>query len=235
VPESIPRRRIVQWPLIQRLRFGQFRRLTPISKAWGFDRGLPVDRYYIESFLARNAEDIQGHVLEIMDAAYTSRFGGKRVRKSDVLDISADNPNVTIVADLSHAENIASDTYDCIIITQTLLLIYDVRRAVETLYRILKPGGIVLGTVPGITKISREDMLRSGQFWSFTSLSIQRLFEEAFPAKHVEVEAHGNVLTAAAFLYGLAAEELRKAELDHQDPDYEVVITFRAVKPGLSC
>jgi hypothetical protein len=66
-------------------------------------------------------------------------------------------------------------------------------------------------------------------------LSIQRLFEEAFPAKHVEVEAHGNVLTAAAFLYGLAAEELRKAELDHQDPDYEVVITFRAVKPGLSC
>jgi len=226
---------MVQWPFIQRLRFGQFRRLTPISKAWGFDRGLPLDRYYIENFLAQNADDIQGHVLEIMDAAYTGRYGGKRVRKSDVLDISADNPNVTIVADLSHAENIASDTYDCIIITQTLLLIYDVRRAVETLYRILKPGGIVLGTVPGITKISREDMRRSGQYWSFTTLSMQRLFEEAFPAKQVEVNAYGNVLTAAAFLYGIAAEELRKAELDYHDPDYEVVITFRAAKPTALC
>jgi hypothetical protein len=217
------------------VRWGGFRRLTPISQAWGFDRGLPIDRYYIENFLARNADEIQGHVLEIMDAAYTRRFGGKRVQKSDVLHASEGNPNATIVADLTRAEQIPSDTFDCIIVTQTLLLIYDVRAAIGTLQRILKPGGVVLGTVPGITKISREDMRRSGQYWSFTTLSIQRLFEEAFPAEQVEVKAHGNVLTAAAFLYGLAAEELRKAELDHHDPDYEVVITFRAAKPTALC
>ncbi len=222
------------WPIIERFRFGQLRRLAPVSNAWGFDRGLPVDRYYIENFLARHADDIQGHVLEIMDDAYTRRFGEKRVRKSDVLDISETNPDATIVADLSRGECIPSDTFDCIILTQTLLLIYELRPAIETLHRILKPGGVLLGTAPGITKIGREDMCRSGQYWSFTTLSIQRLFEEAFPAKQVEVKAYGNVLTAAAFLYGLAAEELRKAELNYHDPDYEMIISVRAVKPALA-
>jgi hypothetical protein len=233
--ESISPRLIAQWPIIGRFRFGQLRRLTPISKAWGFDRGLPVDRYYIEEFLSGHADDIQGHVLEIMDAAYTRRFGGKRVQKSDVLDVSDANPNATIVADLSRGEHIPSDTFDCIIFTQTLLLIYELRRTIDTLHRILKPGGVLLGTVPGITKISREDMCRSGQYWSFTTLSVQRLLEEEFPTEQVDVKAHGNVLTAAAFLYGLASQELRKTELDYHDPDYEVVITFKTVKPRLSC
>jgi SAM-dependent methyltransferase len=225
-----------QWSW-DRVRWGGFRRLTPISGAWGFDRGLPVDRYYIENFLAGHADDIQGHVLEIMDAAYTRRFGGKQVQKSDVLDVADGNPNATIVADLTSAEHIPSETFDCIIFTQTLLLIYQLHPAIETLHRILKPGGVVLGTVPGITKISREDMCRSGQYWSFTTLSIQRLFEEVFPAKQVEVKAYGNVLTASAFLYGLAAEELHKAELNYHDPDYEMIISVRAVKPAsvLSC
>jgi SAM-dependent methyltransferase len=227
-------RLFTHWSGLSLFRFGQFRRVTPISQAWGFDRGLPIDRYYIENFLAGRAEDIRGHVLEMMDATYTRRFGGKRVQKSDVLHASEDNPNATIVADLTRAQQIPSDTFDCIIFTQTLLFIYDVRSVINTLHRILKPGGIVLGTVPGITKISREDMRRSGQYWSFTTLSILRLFEEVFPAEQVEVKAYGNVLTAAAFLYGLATEELRKTELDHRDPDYEVIITFSAAKPTVS-
>jgi SAM-dependent methyltransferase len=235
VPGLALPRLFAHWTGLGFLCLGQFRRITPISHAWGFDRGLPIDRYYIEDFLAGRAEDIRGHVLEIMDATYTWRFGGKRVQKSDVLHASEGNPNATIVADLSRANEIPSATFDCIIFTQTLLFIYDVRSVIDTLHRILKPGGIVLGTVPGITKISREDMRRSGQYWSFTTLSIQRLLEEAFPTERVEVKAYGNVLTAAAFLYGLAAEELRKTELDHRDPDYEVIITFRAAKPPVSC
>ena len=39
------------------------------------------------------------------------------------------------------------------------------------------------------------------------------------------------MLAAIAFLHGLAASELRRKELDYRDPDYEVVITLRAVKP----
>jgi hypothetical protein len=64
-----------------------------------------------------------------------------------------------------------------------------------------------------------------------TQLSTRQLFEEAFPAANVRVEAHGNVLAAISFLHGLAAEELRQKELHHNDAYYEVLIALRAVKP----
>jgi hypothetical protein len=73
-----------------------------------------------------------------------------------------------------------------------------------------------------------------GDYWRFTSLSAQRLCASAFPPANVRVEAHGNVLAAVAFLHGLAREELRPEELDTKDPDYEVLITVRAVKPGMT-
>ena len=218
-------------PPVGWVRFGSLRRLSPISRCWGFDRGLPVDRYYIERFLDAHRGDIRGHVLEIGDDSYTTRYGDGRVTRSDVLHVADHAPKTTIVADLTRADHIPSDTFDCIILTQTLPFIYDVRLAVQTIFRILKPGGVVLATLPGITRISRSDMLRWGHYWSFTSLSARRLFEEAFPRPAIACEAHGNVLAATAFLYGLTAGELSQRELDDRDPDYELLITVRAVKP----
>ena len=212
------------------VQFGQLRRLTPICPHWGFGRGSAVDRYYIERFLGSCADDIRGRVLEIAENTYTRRFGGERVTHSDVLHVEPGNPAATIVADLTLADDIQSDTFDCIILTQTIQMIYDVRAAIRTLHRILRPGGVVLATTHGISKISMPDMSRWGEYWRFTSRSAARLFEEVFGAGHVSVKSDGNVLTAAAFLYGLAAEDLKPAELDHQDPAYELLVTIRAVK-----
>jgi SAM-dependent methyltransferase len=214
------------------LDLGDLRRVSPVSRVHGTDRGSPVDRYYIERFLSANASDVKGRVLEFDDDAYTRRFGGDRVSAGDVLHVEAGYPGATIAADLSDAPHVPAETFDCIICTQTLMCIYEVRAAVRTLYRILKPGGVVLVTFPGIGHISRFDMDRWGEYWRFTTLSAGRLFAEAFPPENVSVEAHGNVLSAAAFLYGLCAEELRPDELDHQDPDYELLITVRAQKPA---
>jgi len=211
--------------------FGNLRRLTPVNRDWGLQRGMPVDRYYIEQFLSTNATDIQGRVLEILDDAYTRQFGGDRVSRSDVLHIKAGNPKATLIADLTCADHLPSDTFDCIMITQTIHLIYDVRAAIRTLCRIVKPGGLLLVTVPGISQISRYDMDRWGDYWRFTTRSIHRLFEEYFPSDSVEIVSYGNVLTATAFLYGLAANELRPEELNIHDPDYQVLIAVRAVKP----
>ena len=152
--------------------------------------------------------------------------------KSDVLHAMDGNPKSTIVADLTCADHISSDTFDCLIITQTLPFIYDVKAAICTLNRILKSGGVVLTTLPGISQISRYDMDRWGEYWRFTTLSAQRLFAEFFPPECVTIEAHGNVLAAIALLHGLASSELKPLELEHHDPDYEVMITVRAVKPG---
>lgn len=232
------RRRLKEWwhkdqcsPPVGRVNLGNLRRLTPISRVWGFDRGQPVDRYYIESFLAAYAHDVRGHVLEIAGDDYTVRFGGARVTQSDVLHAVAGNPRATIVGDLQQAEQIQCNTFDCVICTQTLLVIYDVRAAIQTLHRILKPGGVLLLTAPGgAHQIAREDMEQWGDYWRFTSLSVKRLCEEVFLPSSVKVEAFGNVLTAISFLHGLAAADLRKEELDYRDPYYEVTITARAVK-----
>ena len=214
------------------VRWGSLRRLTPLSHVFGLDRGLSIDRYYIQNFLAQQVRDIRGHVLEFADSDYTLKFGGEKVDRSDTFHLSPDNPKATIVADLTSAKEIPSDTFDCIICTQTLQFIYGVQAAAKTLYRILKPNGVLLVTFPGISQISRYDMDRWGEYWRFTTLSARRLFEEDFPAGQVRVEAHGNVLAATAFLQGIAAEELRQKELDFHDPDYEVLITVRAVKPN---
>ncbi len=217
---------------VGRVRFGSLRRVTPLSRDFGYDRGLPIDRYYIERFLSTYASDVRGHVLEIADDTYTRRFGGGRVTKSDVLHVE-ETERATIVGDLSCGDHIASETFDCMILTQTLQFIYDVPAALRTAWRILRPGGVVLATVPGITPISRYDMDRWGCYWAFSSQSVHRLFEAAFPAAEIRVETHGNVLAASAFLYGLAAEDLKRRELDSHDPDFQVVITVRAVRPLL--
>lgn len=211
--------------------FGNLRRVTPMSRHFGYDRGgLPVDRYYIENFLARQAEDVKGRVLEIGDDSYTRQFGGDRVTTRDVLHVHENNPIATFVGDLTHAEQLPSDAFDCFILTQTLHLVYDFHSALKTIHRILKPGGVVLATVPGITQISADEWA-DYWYWAFTMLSARQLFEEVFPADCVQVESHGNVLAATAFLQGLAYQELKKEELDFRDRQYQLLITIRAVKP----
>jgi SAM-dependent methyltransferase len=212
------------------IRFGSLRRVTPVSDEFGYDRGQPIDRYYIENFLVRQANDIRGRVLEIGDDTYTRRFGGDRVTVSDVLHVSEGNPLATIVADLTRADSIPSDAFDCIILTQTLHLIYEPRSALQSLHRILKPGGVLLATFPGISQISL-DQWGDSWYWGFTTRSARRMLEDVFGSTDVvTVEAHGNVLVALSFLHGLAVQELRKEELDHLDRQYEVLITLRAVK-----
>lgn len=215
------------------MQWGNLRRLEPVSRIFGLDRGLCIDRYYIENFLAQHAGDIQGRVLELADNDYTLKFGGEKVTRSDILHMTPDNPRATIVADLAAANTIPSETFDCIICTQTLQFIFDVRAAIKTLHRILKPKGTLLATFPGISQISRYDMERWGDYWRFTTLSARRLFEETFPPVHVRVEAYGNVLAGIAFLHGIAAGELSPKELMFRDPDYEVLITVKAAKPEI--
>jgi glycosyltransferase involved in cell wall biosynthesis len=219
-------------PPVGAVRFGSLRRLTPVSRQFGYDRGQPVDRYYIERFLAAHRADIKGRVLEVGDDMYTRQFGDERVTRADVVDRDGGNPRATIVADLAGAAEIPPAAFDCVILTQTLPFIYDVRAALSTVHRVLKPGGILLATAPGISQVSRYDMDRSGDYWRFTTLSARLLGEEAFPGGELAVTARGNVLSAAAFLYGLSAAELRAEELDRDDPDYQLVITLRIRKAG---
>lgn len=222
--------RLAVWPPVGWVRFGDLRRLKPISSDYGNSRGLEIDRYYIEKFLAEYAGDIHGGVLEIKHNTYTKKYGQDRVTKSDVLHPVEGNPDATIVADLIKADHLPSNVFDAIIFTQTLQVIYDIHSAIATLYRILKPGGVLLATVSGMAQISLDDFDKWGEYWRFTSLSARLLFEEAFSVGNVTVHPYGNVLAAISFLEGLACEDLTRLELDARDRSYEVLIAIRAVK-----
>lgn len=207
-------------------------RRQPLRRNFGLGHGLPVDRYYIELFLTGNAREIRGRVLEIGDNTYTKRFGGVSVTVSEVLHATPDNPRATNVGDLTCPTIFAAESFDCIVLTQTLQHIYDVRAALRTLYRILKPGGTLLLSVLMISQICRYDADRWGDYWRFTPMAVERLLSECFPPGCFTVQVYGNVLTATAFLHGLVTAELRPADLAHSDPDYPLLIAARAQKPA---
>lgn len=223
-----------------RLRMGY--RAVPASRVYGFDRGLPVDRWYIEDFLTRFAPvggyasgTIGGRVLEIGGREYADRFvtgAGGAPPQVDVLHADASNPEATIVGDLTDPGVLEEGAYDCIICTQTLQVIWDVPAALGQLHRALRAGGALLVTVPGISAAMTPDRDHWGDWWRFTSGSVRRLAEEAFPGGDIRVEAYGNLLAATCFLHGLAVEELTQGELELRDPAYEVIVALRATKAG---
>ena len=213
------------------VRFGDLRRTTPIASDFGFGRGGPIDRYYIESFLERHSGDVHGRVLEIGDATYTRRFGGSRVTQADVLHVDAGAPDATFIGDLADGSFLPDDAFDCVVLTQTLHLVYDFAAALRTIARVLAPGGVLLMTVPGISNVDRAEW---GPTWhySFTHHSVRRMCAESFEGSETDVTSYGNVLAAVAFLHGLGCDELTREELDDQRLEYSLIHAARVVKPS---
>jgi SAM-dependent methyltransferase len=202
---------------------------VPFSENDGFDRGLPIDRHYVEAFLAREAASIRGEVLEVKDHGYALRFGGADATKFHVVDIDPTNPEATVIADLTVEGSLPNQAYDSIIMTQTLHITSDDAAGFRTLWRALRPGGVLLFTGPCIGRI--DNGVAVLDHWRYTPLGLRTLLAKVLPDAEVTVEAHGNVLAATAFLYGIAVEELSDAELDVDDPRYPLIVCARISKP----
>lgn len=210
------------------LDLGSLRRLRPLSDSWGFDRGVPIDRYYIAEFMAKHCGDIRGKVLEVGDRQYTRRFGGKQVTGSDVL-MPKTAKNATVEADLRSAPHVPDNSFDCVIATQVLVCIDEFHLALATIHRILKPGGVALVTLPSIQRL--HNAYEWPLLWGFSDGAARFMFGKAFGEPNSEMDVYGNILSATSFLYGLAAHELSRDELDHRDSDYQVIVGVRARKP----
>ena len=205
------------------------RSTKPLSQSFGIDRGTPIDRIYIEDFLKKHAMYIKGSTLEIAEDYYSRKFG-VGVEKYGILHATADNPNATIVGDLTDINTLPQSIIDCFICTQTLNFIYEFGKAIQGGRHLLKPGGYMLATVAGISQVSRYDMDKWGDYWRFTTLSMQKSFEEAFGVGNVEVDSYGTVLTATSLLQGISAEELTQEEIFAKDQNYQVIIVIKAKK-----
>jgi len=192
-----------------------------------------VDRYYIESFLGRHHLDVRGRVLEVGDASYTNRFGAARVTQVDVLHVDPFAAGATFVGDLADGSFLPGAVFDCVVLTQTLHLVYDFGAALNTVARVLSPGGVLLMTVPGISNVDPGEWGSTWQY-SFTNRSVQRMCAVAFAGFEIEVTSFGNVLAAVAFLHGLGRDELSRQELDEVRPEYAIIHAARVVKPSRS-
>ena len=202
----------------------------PISNDFGLSRGTPIDRYYIESFLRENALDVKGAALEIAESTYTRQFN-HGITSFEILHVDRSNRKATIIGDLTQPETLPDKTVDCFICTQTLNFVFDIRPAIEGCFKLLKDGGVFLGTVSGISQISRYDMNRWGDYWRFTDLSLKKLFAEYFREENITIQMYGNVFAANAFLQGLALEDIEdKSLLNVRDIDYQVTLGIRAVR-----
>jgi hypothetical protein len=213
---------------ISRLKWHDLRDIHPVSREFGFDRGNPIDRYYIEKFLNLHRSSISGKVLEVAESHYSKKFGSQ-VTSFEILHVEK-TPEATIVGDLSKPESLPTGAVDCFVCTQVFNFIFDFQRAIEGAYQLLNPGGVLLATVSGISQISRFDADRWGHYWSFYPQGITKSVKNVFGDRHVDVTIYGNSLTAVAFLKGIAMEELTTEELDFVDPDYPVSICIVARK-----
>lgn len=202
---------------------------SPLSNSYGFDRGKAADRYYIEDFLNKNKKDIHGHCLETREDDYTQKFGKQNVIKSDVLDIDPNNKKANITDDLRKLKTIKDNTYDCIILTQTLQLIDDVDSVLLQCYRVLKKGGILLVTIPSLSRVDRVAGLKN-DYWRFTEAGARYLFEKQFKSEELQIESRGNARIGIYFYAGLAEEEIKMKVYGDDDPFFPMIITIRAIK-----
>lgn len=219
------------WPVVGFVRFGSFGRTKAIAPMWPPRYGRPVDRFYIDRYLEAELSSAAGEILEVGNLEYTNRYGGPGITGRSTLHAPVGaGPSTTFVCDLADGAGLPSNRFDVIVLPQTLLFIYDVQAAVTTLHRSLRPGGRLLVTVPGISHIVPDDQEMWGQYWSFTSDSVNRLFGDVFGPENVTVRSYGNVKTSVAFLHGLAVEDLRRKDFEFDDPGYPLILTVTAVR-----
>jgi SAM-dependent methyltransferase len=207
--------------LLLRYRWASLRRIDPISE-WGFERGTPVDRWYIERFLERHKHLVHGRVLEVKEDLYATRLGAREV---DILDIDPSNPAATIVGDLGSAATLPARRFDVAIVTQTLQLLADPANAVVHLVETLVPGGALLVTVPSVSRLAGE-----WDRWRWTPAGLRQLLAGTSPV--IEVAGTGNTLGCRAFLMGLAAEDLDPRLLAEDEPACPLLITAVLIRQG---
>jgi peptidoglycan/xylan/chitin deacetylase (PgdA/CDA1 family)/SAM-dependent methyltransferase len=203
-------------------------RSTPVNRLWGFGQGVPLDRPFIRRFIETHRGDVRGRILEIKESEYSREYARPESR-TDILDIDPENPRADIIDDLQTGATIPDETYDCVVLTQVLQLIPDPAKAIATVSRILRPGGVLLLTAPGITQTAATT---EGEFfWSFFKPGLKQLLAGHFDDRKLLLAAHGNAGLAASFLMGMTAKDVPPELFADNDPEYPIVLTARAAKP----
>src|SRR6266705_5088814 len=156
-------------------------------------------------YLEAHKADIRGTALEIGTTETIRQFGRIAVTRAEAIDLSLHSPEVTVVADLSRADNVPSDHYDCFVNQFTMHLIYDAEAALYHSIRILKPGGVLLVNFPCVDYYFPRGLdMHTGAplflFWWFTPIQVENLMRRLGLAQdQYELTIYGNLFARVAY------------------------------------
>jgi SAM-dependent methyltransferase len=202
-------------------RWGNLRRTQPFSATYGFERGTPIDRYYLHQFFVRHGKLITGDVLEVQTTSTTERYG-TAVKRADTFDIVPDFAP-TYLCDFTAAPSPIPDrAYDCVLLPNTLPHFRDLDGGLANALRVVRPGGAILASAGGLLPLTAD----VPDYWRFSPDGWRARLAAAWPNAEVTVEGRGNCLAAIAAQLGLAVEELSARELDAVDPRFPVLTTI---------
>jgi len=214
----------------RRPRWGNLLRTAPFSDGYGWDRGTPADRALAWRFMEEHRHLFRGRVLEVGSDTYIRAFR-RGISAVDIVDVDELNPRATVIADLGIRGSLPAECYDLVLIAQTLQYVTDVPTALHNCWQAVRPGGALLITVPAISRLDPGAV--DGDLWRFTPAGLRRLLGQAAPDVPLDVRGLGNLASAVAFLYGIAAEELPGHVLDIDDDAFPV-LTVAAVTKELT-
>ncbi len=230
------RNAVYRLPGVRHLRCVGFRRLAPLRG--GRPRGTPIVRYYWDDFLTRHRESVRGVALEVGTTETLRRVGGSAVARADAMDLADHVEDVRVVADLSRADHVPADGYDCFVVPFSTHVIYDVEAALYHAVRLLKPGGVLLASFSCVEYYFPRglDMGTGGAmhvFWSFTPVGVDNLLRRCgLGDGDYRLDVYGNLFARIAYQMNVPAEELTRRELTHHDLGHPLLICAKIVKPA---
>lgn len=147
---------------------------------------------------------------------------------TDVLPAAAD-VKVLGATGCSERELAAAASVDWVVLDRCLQWLPEMAVALEEVAGRLRPGAAL---VTFFTGIARTEPGERAPLWSAAPYAARRLHEERRGLERVEVEQHGNVILALAWIYRLPADDLTERELAAVDPAYPVLVAVTASKRG---
>jgi hypothetical protein len=147
---------------------------------------------------------------------------------TDVLP-AAEDVEVLHGTDPSERELAAAAAVDWVVLDRRLQRVPEMAVALGQVVGRLRPGAALVTFFSGV---ARPEPGEHAPLWSVAPYAARRLHEECRQLERVEVEHHGNVTLALAWIYRLPADDLTERELAAVDPAYPVLVAVTAWKRG---
>lgn len=210
-------------PAVNTIDWGDLRRKFPLCNLFGFTRGVPIDRYYLEKFISEIRLEVVGTVLEVGGVLVNRElYQFSNATEYLTLDVEA-RPGISKVGDIHNPATIEFESLDTVVIFNVLEHCYDPWLAVKNIYSWLKVGGKCFCMVPNSQKI--HDI--PADYWRILPDGMKQIFQD-FPQQKLYV--YGNPMSVIANFLGISAGELSPKELDDFHPDYPSITCIVVTK-----